>query len=121
LGILIDKELKQVKQVFIPIYNAEDAFLIDYAQKLIYNNAAKVVFFDINNFLSNNFVLKSAIDTLEESFPDNVALMHEKIMKKDFLANQDLIIISLESWKKLVDARSVWLSKTPSMLILKPN
>ncbi len=121
LGILIDKELTQIKQVFIPIYNADDAFLIDYAQKLIYNNAAKVVFFDINNFLSNNFVLKSAIDTLEESFPDNVALMHEKIMKKDFLANQDLIIISLESWKKLVDARSVWLSKTPSMLILKPN
>ncbi len=119
LGILIDKDLTQVKKVFIPIYNAEDAFLIDYAQKLIANNGAKIVFFDVHHFLTTNFVLKSAIDTLEEDFTGNVTLIHEKTMKKDFLAEQDLIMISLESWKKLVDSRSSWLSKTPSILILK--
>jgi hypothetical protein len=41
-------------------------------------------------------------------------------MKAGFLAKQDLMIISLESWKKLVDAQSIWLSTVPSVLIIKP-
>src|SRR6478609_5410909 len=42
LGVLIDKDLKEVNQVFVPIYSSEDSFLIDYAQKIIYNNNATV-------------------------------------------------------------------------------
>ena len=42
-----------------------------------------------------------------------------RIIKKEFLAKQDLMLISLESWKALVDSRSDWLSGVPSVLILK--
>jgi replicative superfamily II helicase len=45
--------------------------------------------------------------------------MTDKIIKKEFLAKQDLMIISIESWKSLVDSRSIWLSRVPSVLILK--
>lgn len=120
LGILIDKELQGVNQVFMPIFNAEDAFLIDYIQKLIFNNNSKVMVLDINNQAVTNFVVKSAIESLEKKYPDNIALMQERIVKKEFLSNQDLMIISLESWKTLVDSRSIWLSRVPSVLILKP-
>jgi hypothetical protein len=41
-------------------------------------------------------------------------------MKAGFLLKQDLMIISLESWKNLVDSQSVWLSNIPSVLIIKP-
>ena len=41
-------------------------------------------------------------------------------MKAGFLVQQNLMIISLESWKKLVDSQSVWLSTVPSVLIIKP-
>jgi hypothetical protein len=41
-------------------------------------------------------------------------------MKKEFLIKQDLMVVSLESWKKLVDSQSVWLSSIPSVLIIKP-
>jgi hypothetical protein len=43
LGILIDKEFQDIDQVFIPIFK-DDSFLIDYAQKLIYNNNSKSPF-----------------------------------------------------------------------------
>jgi Kef-type K+ transport system membrane component KefB len=119
LGILIDKELQGVNQVFIPIFNSEDSFLLDYAQKLIYNNNSKIMILDIYGHAESNFVIKSAINSLEQKHPNNIDLVHDKIIKKEFLAKQDLMLISLESWKTLVDSRSDWLSGVPSVLILK--
>lgn len=119
LGILIDKELQRVDQVIIPIFCSEDSFLIDYAQKLIYNNDSKIMILDVNGNVNTNFVLKSAINSLEEKYPENITMMNEKVVKKDFLANLDLMIISVESWKVLLDSHSIWLRRVPSVLILK--
>jgi len=120
LGILVDKDLQHVNQVFIPIFGAEDTFLIDYAQKLIYNNNSHISILNSNEQLKNNFIIQNAITTLENKYPNNLTLADERIMKKEFLTNKDLMIISLDSWKKLVDSGSVWLSNIPSILIIKP-
>ncbi len=120
LGVLIDKDLQQVKNVFIPLFFPEDTFLMDYCQKLIYNSNANISVLDINNLVKSNFVMQSALQSLEDKYPNNMTLLQERIMKKEFLTKQDLMIISLESWKKLVDSQSVWLSNVPSVLILKP-
>lgn len=120
LGILVDKELNEVDEVFMPIFGTEDAFLIDYAQKLIYNNDSKVTVLEINDQVKNNFIIENSIKTLENNYPQNIAVIDESEMKAGFLAKQDLMIISLESWKNLVDAQSVWLSTVPSVLIIKP-
>lgn len=119
LGILVDKELQKVNNVFIPIFSSEDSFLMDYAQKLIFNNNSHITVLDVKNTVSTNFMLKSAIDSLEEKYPKNITLMNDKTIKREFLEKQDLIIISIESWKALVDSRSVWLSNIPSVLIMK--
>ena len=120
LGILIDKDLQSVNNVFIPIFTSEDSFLLDYAQKLIFNNNSKVEILDVNGDIHTNFVVQSALESLEQKYPNNINLQEDRIVKKEFLANQDVMIISLESWKALVDSRSVWLSGVPSVLILKP-
>jgi hypothetical protein len=119
LGVLIDKELQQVDQVIIPIFCSEDSFLIDYAQKLIYNNNSQIMILDVNGNIDTNFVLKSAINSLEQKYPENITLMDDKIIKKDVLAKLDLMIISVESWKVLLDKYSIWLRRVPSVLILK--
>jgi hypothetical protein len=119
LGVLIDKELQQVDQVIIPIFCSEDSFLIDYAQKLIYNNDSQIMILNVNGNIDTNFVLKSAINSLEQKYPKNITLMDDKIIKKDFLAKLDLMIISVESWKVLLDKYSIWLRRVPSVLILK--
>ncbi len=120
LGILIDKDLQKVNRIFIPIFTSEDSFLLDYAQKLIFNNNSTIEILDVNGDIHNNFVIQSAIDSLEQKYPININLIADRIVKKEFLATQDLMVISLESWKALVDSRSVWLSGVPSVLILKP-
>jgi Kef-type K+ transport system membrane component KefB len=119
LGILIDKDLHQVNQVIIPIFSPDDTFLLDYAQKLIYNNDSKIMILDVNGNSSTNFVLKSAITSLEQKYPQNITLIDDKIVKKEFIAKLDLLIISVESWKLLLDKYSIWLRRVPSVLILK--
>ncbi|MBS7785849.1 cation:proton antiporter [Flavobacterium sp. CYK-55] len=120
LGVLIDKDLQQVKRVFMPLFSAEDIFLTDYAQRLIYNSDASISVLDINNLVKTHFVMESALHSLEEKYPNHMDLLEDRIMKKEFLTQQDLMIISLDSWKKLVDSQSVWLSNVPSVLIIKP-
>ncbi|WP_304197673.1 cation:proton antiporter [Flavobacterium alvei] len=119
LGILIDKDLQQVDRVIIPIFSSEDAFLLDYAQKLITNNNSKIKILDVNANSNDNFVLKSAINSLEQKYPKNITLIDENSIKKDLLEHLDLMIIGVESWKVLLDKYSVWLRRVPSVLILK--
>jgi hypothetical protein len=120
IGILVDKDLTEINEIFVPIFGMEDAFLIDYAQKLIYNNESKVTVLEINDQVKNNFIIENAINSLDKSYPNSISIISESEMKAGFLAKQDLMIISLDSWKKLVDAQSVWLSTVPSVLIIKP-
>lgn len=120
LGILINKNLQEINQVFIPIFGSEDGFLLDYAQKLIYNNDAKIAVLDCNGHIKNNFIIENAVDSLENKYPSNMTLLNDKTIEKEFLNQHDLMIISLESWKKLVDSQSDWLSDIPSVLIVKP-
>jgi methyl coenzyme M reductase subunit C-like uncharacterized protein (methanogenesis marker protein 7) len=49
-----------------------------------------------------------------------MSLLNDKTIEKEFLNQHDLMIISLDSWKKLVDSQSDWLSDIPSVLIVKP-
>lgn len=120
LGILIDKEFQEIEQVFIPIFKSEDVFLIDYAQKLMNNNNSKVVILDVNSHFQNNFVLQSAVNSLEQKYATNIEVVSDKTVSLAFLEKQDLMLISLESWKALLDSDSDWLIGVPSVLILKP-
>ena len=70
--------------------------------------------------IKNNFIIENAVDSLENKYPSNMSLLNDKTIEKEFLNQHDLMIISLESWKSLVDSQSDWLSGVPSVLILKP-
>ena len=120
LGILVDNELQSIDKIFVPFFNSEDAFLVDFIQKLAYNNNSKVNVVDVKKQIENNFLIKNAVATLGNDYPDNITLYDEEQINKAFLIKQDLMLVSLESWKKLVETNNIWLSNLPSVLIIKP-
>jgi K+:H+ antiporter len=120
VGILVDKNLEKLQNAFMPIFSAEDAFLFDYAQRLIENSDAAFTLMDPNNAIRDNKDLYGKIDEIESRKPNYISMQEDRIMKKDFLEKMDIMIISLESWKKLVNSQSTWLSNIPSVLIIKP-
>ena len=120
LGILIDKDLQKIDKVFVGVYSGGDVFLIDYVQKLIFNNDSHVTILDSDGHTKNNFIVENALSVLEQNYPDKIEVFHPDQLNKSFLGEQDLIIFSLETWKKLVDDEISWLTDIPSVLIIKP-
>jgi Kef-type K+ transport system membrane component KefB len=120
LGILIDKDLQKIKNVLIGMYSIGDVFLIDYAQKLMYNNDSHVTILDNNEHTKNNFIIQNSLVALEEKHTDNFDVFQPNQINKPFLLQQNLAVFSLETWKKLIEDEVSWLADIPSVLIIKP-
>jgi hypothetical protein len=64
--------------------------------------------------------MKESLRMIEQHAPNHLTVLEKTLLENDFLKQHDLMLISLESWKKLVDSNSIWLKNVPSILILKP-
>jgi len=120
VGILIEKDLTTIEHIFLPLFSQEDSILMTYAQKLIRNNNCQVTVLDASGEIKKNTVIKEGIRSIEQKAPNHITLLSERKIEAEFLEKQNLMIISLESWKKLVDSHSIWLNNIPSVLIIKP-
>jgi Kef-type K+ transport system membrane component KefB len=120
VGILIDNDFTSLDKIFVPFFSKEDGFIVDFIQRFIHNNNSKINIVDVKNQIKNNFLIKNAIDSLEQNNPDNITFVEEEQVLQSFLIKQDVMIVSIESWKKLVESQSSWLSSLPSVLIIKP-
>ena len=96
-----------------------DSYLLVYAQKLIANNESRVTILDVSGVIRQNPEMKEAIRLIEQTAPNHIALFNQNKIEKDLLADQDLMLISLESWQKVVETPTDWLEESPSTLIIK--
>ncbi|WP_426294557.1 cation:proton antiporter [Dyadobacter endophyticus] len=119
VGILIEKNLEQVKNVFMPLFTPEDRRLLPFAERLSVVNGLQMTIMDPSQTVSQHVETGEALDALQEKSPENVTMLYENVLEKDFLQSQDLMVISLESWIKAVESHSVWLSYSPSVLIIR--
>ena len=120
IGIVIDKDLEKVENVFLPIFSIHDSFLLVYAQKLIHHSDARVTIIDSSGIVKTHPELKESIRMIEQVAPNHISLQTEPRLDKEFMHQQDLMLISHDSWRKAVETQSLWLTNTPSVLILKP-
>lgn len=118
VGVLIDKELKSVDKVIIPLFTVNDAFLIKFAQKLIHNSDAQITIIDVNERIKTNIEIKELIKAIEQIAPNHINLINTSINDLDFFSQQSLMLISILGWKNLIDEKSSWLAKIPSTLII---
>lgn len=117
VGILLDKNLTKTDKVFVPVFETDDAFLIRYAQKLISNSESQVTVFDAYGSIKDS-ELKETIRAIEQNAPNHINLLMNQEFEAALLQNQDLVLISIASWKKLFDMHSPWLTAFPSVLIM---
>lgn len=118
VGVLIDKNFETANQVFIPIFNLSDFYLLEYAKRLINNNDSQIIILDVAGQIRNNMEVKELIRSIEQVAPNHITLYNEKRIEKEFLDSQDLMLISKKSWRGLIDSKSLWLSDIPSTLII---
>lgn len=119
VGILIDKNLEGQDHVIAPFYSEKDGFMMEYIQRLIRNSGAQVTVTDPMGVIKNNAEIKEAIRAIEQEASNHITLSNGKNIDEQLIGQFQLMVISTEGWKKLIDSRTDWLNKTPSILILQ--
>ena len=119
VGILIEKQLEKIEDVFIPIFSIADQHLIDFVNKMVLHDQVKITMMDPTGVIGQHAELSERFQAIENIAPGRITLHNEKALEKDFLQKQDLMIISYVSWKQAVESHSIWLSNSPSVLIIR--
>jgi hypothetical protein len=115
---LIDKGLSKTENICIPIITQNDAYLMDLAQKLINCSGSIVSLIDLSDQINNLPLLGESIRQIDKVTPKNITVISEQGIEKEFLKQQDLMLISCESWDYLIKNKSTWLTEIPSTLII---
>ncbi len=118
VGIFVDKNTGNFDQVIVPFYSEKDDFLVEYIQRLIKNSEAQVTVTDPTGIIRKHIEIKEAIRAIEQEAPNHITLNSDKDIDEQIIGQFQLMVISTDGWKKLVDSRCTWLNQTPSILIL---
>ena len=121
VGVFIDKNFTDAENVLIPIFSEGDISLLPFIQKLINNSGSQITILDSDDQIKNNTFLKEKIRAIEQNAHNHINILREMDINNDFLIHQNLMIVSIKSWKRLIELKSTWLSDIPSTLILKES
>ena len=119
VGIFVDKNTGSFNQIIAPLFSENDLSLIKYIKRFINNSDAQVTITDSFDLIRKNTEIRESIRAIEQEAPNHISWNNEIIIDEQFIQNFQLMVISAEGWKKLVDSRSTWLNNTPTILILR--
>ncbi|WET67716.1 cation:proton antiporter [Sphingobacterium sp.] len=117
VGILIDKEFVKAKRVIVPVVLKNDEFLCEMIKRLIQHSDAQIIVWDLNQVLKTNERFKEKLRQLEQLVPNHLTIT-ERELNSETWQDQDLMLISLPSWNKVVNKKVNWLPFTPSTLLM---
>ena len=120
VGVLLDRDFTGSGKLFVPIFNEEDTFLLQYARRFAVNAGSEIAVCDAMGLMETDNGVKDKYQKLAKDHTDKLSLHQEKVIHKDFLDKQELMLVSYKSWKALVDGKSSWLDDVPSVLIIRP-
>lgn len=119
VGIFIDKNLDNLNKVLVPFYAESDSFMVEYIQRLIKNSETQVTVIDPESTLNHQVDIKESLRAIEQQAPNHIALNGVNRLDEASFAGFDLLMVSTEGWKKMINSGSEWLDKTPSIFILR--
>jgi Kef-type K+ transport system membrane component KefB len=121
VGIFVNKDFNDAKNVLLPLFAASDESLFIYAKKLVANNDATVIIIDNAGVLERIPEIKDIIKMMTDAFEGRIRLSQESSGMTDVAFNHfDLLLVTYGSWKMLTDSKVDWLKEIPSALIIKP-
>lgn len=115
VGFFIDKGMTAAGHILLPVYSEADVFMLDYAIRLAQNSEVRVTVADSAGVIKNNETL-----TAKTAMAANIRVNGQRHFDSSFLAGQQLLLVSIDSWRTIVEEASSWLPDTPSVLIIKP-
>lgn len=119
VGIFIDKGLVSIKNVFIPILDEDDIFVGKFMERLAENSYVRITLWDPIKLSDNSIEFIKSIKAIKAVNPYLYQLWNNHVpIDGSILQKQDLIMISINSLKKLNDLDAKLIKDLPSTLVL---
>lgn len=108
VGILVDNNFRTVKNALFMLNGNGDEYLAAYAQRFTEPGKVKITLLNISGtFPFPEEILRNP----------NFNISENRTLEKSFLEQFQLIVLDIEYWEKVAEARSAWISYSPSLLI----
>jgi hypothetical protein len=119
VGIFIDRGLITIRNIFVPILDEDDIFMGDFMERLAENSYVRITLWDRVGLAENSIEFVKSVKAIKAVNPYLFQLWNNNIpVDSDILMKQDLILISLNSWKELDVKKPNLLRDAPSTLIM---
>lgn len=118
-GVFIDKGSAKADRIIVIVSDDTDQFLMDYAERFIKNNSAQIFILQLRDQLKSNHIFKERIRRIEQTAPNHISILPRHSLDRSEAEVADLMVISFQTWKHLVYARTKSLADAPSTLILR--
>ena len=120
VGVLIDRNMMlDVRSVFVPILDEDDVFVGEFVKRLAENSHIKITIWDSINLSNQSIEFTQSIRAARSVNQYHYQLWNNNIpVDSDILKRQDLILISLNSWTKLIHREDSLADDAPSILVI---
>jgi len=108
VGVLVDNNFRTAENVLFLLNGNGDEYLATYATKFTEPGKVKITMINV----SGNFHFPQ--EMLSSSF---ISISENRELDKEFLDRFQLVVLDIDYWKKMAEARSAWISYSPSLLI----
>ncbi|MFV0331980.1 MAG: cation/H(+) antiporter, partial [Dysgonomonas sp.] len=118
VGMFIDKGLVSMRNIFVPILHEDDIFVGEFMERLAQNSYVRITLWDPIGLADNSIEFIKSVKAIKAVNPYLFQLWNNNIpVDSDILNKQDLILISLNSWKELDDRNPKLMKDAPSTLV----
>ncbi|HHV84383.1 MAG TPA: hypothetical protein GXX42_00970 [Petrimonas sp.] len=121
-GIFVENNYSDANNLFVPILYKEDAFSFPYFYQMAKNPDVTVTVWDAIGLMKTDQKFQKLFQFITKKTDGRVKLWdNNKKIELSFIQQQDLMIIGLSGWEKLISSPLTWTHYLPSVLIIKDN
>lgn len=119
-ALFLDNGTTQFKKLFIPILQKSDIHLFPYIYQIAQQENVKIMIWDAIGMIESDAKIQKLYQFINKKTGGGIYLWdNNKKIECDFIHEQDLMIIGLGGWHKLICTPLSWRECLPSMLIIK--
>ncbi len=117
IGVLVDRGFVLAEGLLVLLGSEADRALLQYALRLMVSTKSRVTVLKIGE--GQNVDLQDESAPYYEHALNFNEVIEQRIPEKELLSNYNLVLVGLEQWNELNEAKATWLKECPSVLVVK--
>ncbi len=122
-GLFMNRGLEKAAKIFVPILSAADVQMLPYVHfRFAQKEGIELMIWDAIGAIESDPRIQKLYQMIVKKTDGRVMLWDDDLkIEQDFIQQQDLVIMGIDGWGKLLATALPWTDSLPSTLIIKDN